>query len=208
MLVPFGNLAREYQELKLEIDTAINSVLTNGWFILGKKLEEFESAFAQYCGVKYCVGVASGTEAIFLALKAIGVGDGDEIITVAHTAVPTVSAISMTGAIPIFVDIHPDTMLMDVTQVAAKITQKTKVIIPVHLYGQMVPMKPLLAVAEKYHIPVIEDAAQAHGSEYLGQKSGTYGLLGCFSFYPSKNLGGYGDGGAVVTNNPSFMTGY
>jgi dTDP-4-amino-4,6-dideoxygalactose transaminase len=201
MQIPFGNLAQEYQELKSEIDVAINSVLTNGWFILGKQLQEFEAVFAQYCGVKYCVGVASGTEAIYLALKAIGVGYGDEVITVSHTAVPTISAISMTGAIPVFIDILEDTMLMDVSQVESKITPRTKAIIPVHLYGQMVQMKPLLAIAEKHHIPIIEDAAQAHGSGYSGQKSGAYGLMGCFSFYPSKNLGCYGDGGAIVTND-------
>lgn len=200
MQIPFGNLAQEYQDLKPEIDTAINSVLTSGWFILGKHLQDFESAYAQYCGVKYCVGVASGTEAIYLALKAIGVGDGDEIITVAHTAVPTVSAISMTGATPVFVDILPNTLLINIAQVVSKITKKTKAVIPVHLYGQMVPMKPLLDLAEKHRIPVIEDAAQAHGSSYLGNKSGTYGIMGCFSFYPSKNLGCYGDGGAIVTN--------
>ena len=199
--VKSGDLAREYRDIKDEIDQAVARILSRGWFILGPEVEAFERAFAQYLGVNYCVGVASGTDAIALALLACEVGPGDEVITVSHTAVPTVSAISMVGARPRFVDICPDTYLLDVRQVETAITPRTRGIVPVHLYGQCVDMDPLLELAGGYSIPIIEDCAQAHGATYKGQKVGTMGLMGAFSFYPSKNLGCYGDGGAVVTND-------
>ena len=202
--VKFGDLAREYQDIRDEIDQAVSRVLSRGWFVLGLEVEAFEQAFAQYLGAKYCVGVASGTEAIALALMACDVGPGNEVITVAHTAVPTASAISMVGARPVFVDIHSDSYLMDVNHVEAAITSRTRVILPVHLYGQCVDMDPLLATAHKHGLPVIEDCAQAHGATYKGRKAGTMGLMGAFSFYPSKNLGCYGDGGAVVTGDPAL----
>lgn len=190
-----------YQDLKSELDEAVNRVLASGYFILGPELEAFEKAFAQFLGVNYVVGCASGTEAIYLALAAAGVGAGDEVIVVAHTAVPTISAISMTGAEPVFVDIDPTSYVMDVSKVEAKITTRTKAIVPVHLYGQMVDMEPLLKLGMQKSIPIIEDVAQATGAVYRLKQAGSIGALGAFSFYPSKNLGAFGDGGAVSTNS-------
>ena len=204
MQVKFGNIAVEYQEISQEIDGAISRVLARGWFVLGPEVEAFEKTFVSYLNTSYCVGCASGTEAIALALMACEVGPGDEIITVAHTAVPTVSAISMVGAHPVFVDIHPNTCLMNVAEVRAAITSRSRAILPVHLYGQCVDMDPLVEVARRHRIPIVEDAAQAHGAVYKGRKAGTMGLMGCFSFYPSKNLGCYGDGGAVVTSDKAL----
>ncbi len=202
MQIRFGDLQREYLEMQPELDATIQRVLRSGWFILGQELDGFEQAFAAYLGVAHCVGCASGTEAIALALMAAGAGPGNEVITVAHTAVPTISAISMTGAQPVFVDVQPDTCLMDVGLVEVAITRRTKAILPVHLYGQCVDVDPLLAVAARHGIPVIEDCAQAHGATYRGRKAGSIGLMAAFSFYPSKNLGCYGDGGAVTTGDP------
>ena len=204
MQIKFGDLQREYFEIQLEVDAAVGRVLHSGWFILGRELERFELAFAAYLGVKHCVGCASGTEAIALALMAAGIGPGDEVITVAHTAVPTISAISMTGAWPVFVDIRADTCLMDVALVEAAITPRTAAILPVHLYGQCVDMDPLLDLARRHGIPVIEDCAQAGGATYRGRKAGSMGLMAAFSFYPSKNLGCYGDGGAVTTDDSAL----
>lgn len=201
MQVKFGELQREYIDLRLELDVAVQRVLASGWFILGSELDKFEGALAAYIGVGHCVGCASGTEAIALALMAVDVGSNHEVITVAHTAVPTISAISMAGARPVFVDIRPDTCLMDVSQVETAITPSTRAILPVHLYGQCVDMDSLLAVAARHGIPVIEDCAQASGATYCGRKSGSMGEMAAFSFYPSKNLGCYGDGGAVLTND-------
>lgn len=203
MQIRFGDLQREYAELQPELDAAVQRVLRSGWFILGQELAGFEPAFAAYLDVQRCAGCASGTEAIALALMAADVGPGDEVITVAHTAVPTISAISMVGAQPVFVDIRPDTCLMDVSVVEAAVTPRTRAILPVHLYGQCVDMDPLLALANRHVIPVIEDCAQAHGATYRGRKAGSMGLMAAFSFYPSKNLGCYGDGGAVVTTDPA-----
>jgi dTDP-4-amino-4,6-dideoxygalactose transaminase len=199
--VPFGDLKVHYQSIKSEIDTAVARVLESGYYILGPELKTFEENFAQWLGAKYVVGCASGTEAIYLALAAAGVTRGDEVIVVAHTAVPTISAISMTGAEPVFVDIDPDTYVMDVSKVESKITAKTKAIVPVHLYGQMVDMEPLLKLGAQKNIPIIEDVAQATGAKYKGQIAGTLAPFGAFSFYPSKNLGAFGDGGAVCTNS-------
>jgi dTDP-4-amino-4,6-dideoxygalactose transaminase len=203
MQIKFGDLQREYAELGSELDEAVLRVTRSGWFILGREVEQFEAAFAAYLGVGYCVGCASGTDAIALALMAAGVGPGDEVITVAHTAVPTISALSMVGARPVFVDIRPDTWLMDVNQVEAAISPRTRAILPVHLYGQCADMAPLLATGRRRGIPVIEDCAQAHGATYGGCKAGAIGAMAAFSFYPSKNLGCYGDGGAVVTDDPA-----
>lgn len=198
--VPFGDMKVRYESLKQEIDGAVQRVLSSGYFILGPELEAFEKSFAEWLGVKYVVGCASGTEAIYLALAAMGVGPGDEILVVAHTAVPTISAISMTGAEPVFVDIDPVTYVMDVSKLTEKITAKTKAIVPVHLYGQMVNMDELLAIAKERNIPVMEDVAQGTGATYKGKMAGSIGDYGAFSFYPSKNLGAFGDGGAVSTN--------
>ncbi|HEY9791131.1 MAG TPA: DegT/DnrJ/EryC1/StrS family aminotransferase [Candidatus Obscuribacterales bacterium] len=200
MDIPFGDLKVHYQSIKPQIDAAVARVLSSGHYILGEELKKFERDFADYLGAKFVIGCASGTEAIYLALAALGVKAGDEVITVAHTAVPTISAISMTGAEPVFVDINPYTYVIDVEQVEKKITKATKAIIPVHLYGQMVELQPLLDMAAARGIPVLEDVAQATGASYNGHKAGTMGALGAFSFYPSKNLGAFGDGGAVCTN--------
>lgn len=204
MWIKFGDLQREYDELQHELDAAVQRVLRSGWFILGQELEQFERAFAAYLDVRHVIGCASGTEAIALALMAADIGPGDDVLTVAHTAVPTVSAISMAGARPVFVDVRPDTCLMDVAAVEAALTPATAAILPVHLYGQCADMDPLLAVAARRGIPVIEDCAQAQGATYRGRKAGTLGLLAAFSFYPSKNLGCYGDGGAVATDDPAL----
>lgn len=202
MKVPFGDLKAHYCAYRNEIDSCVSRVLASGYYILGPELERFERDFEAYLGSPYVIGCASGTEAIYLALAACDVGPGDEILVVAHTAVPTISAISMTGATPVFVDINATTYVMDVDDVEAKITSKTKAIIPVHLYGQMVDMDMVKKLALKHNIAVIEDVAQATGSTYKGLgKAGTFGDFGAFSFYPSKNLGAFGDGGAVCTNS-------
>jgi len=199
--VPFGDMKLHYQTYKTQIDTAVHRVLESGHYILGSELDKFEAEFGQWLGSGYAAGCASGTEAIYLALAAAGVTAGDEVIVVAHTAVPTISAISMTGATPVFVDIDPDTCVMDVNQVEAKITPKTKALVPVHLYGQMVDMDPLLKIAEKHKIMLLEDCAQSTGATYKGAVAGTMGDYGAFSFYPSKNLGAFGDGGGISTKN-------
>ena len=199
--IPFGNLARQYKTYKHEIDDSIDNVLKSGNFILGENVNKFEIEFSSYCGTKYGIGVGSGTEALHIALIACGVKNGDEVITVANTAIPTASAISSAGASPVFIDIEEDSYNIDVDLIEEKITKKTKVIIPVHLYGNPCKMDKIIALADKYRLKVIEDCAQAHGSEYKGEKIGTFGDLGCFSFYPSKNLGAYGDGGMVISDN-------
>jgi dTDP-4-amino-4,6-dideoxygalactose transaminase len=201
MKVPFGDLKIHYETYRTDIDQAVQRVLSSGHFILGPELEQFEAAFAAFLGAEYSVGCASGTEAIYLALAACDVTNGDEVLVVAHTAVPTISAISMTGATPVFVDIDPETCVMDISAVEAKITDKTRAIVPVHLYGQMVDLDPLRLVAQKYNLPIIEDVAQATGATYKGKIAGSIGDFGAFSFYPSKNLGAFGDGGAVSTNS-------
>ena len=199
--VPFGDMKLRYQAIKSDIDNAVQRVLDSGYFILGPELDNFEKAFADFLGVNYVVGCASGTEAIYLALAAAGVGPGHEVIVVAHTAVPTISAISMTGAEPVFVDIDPSSYVMDAGKVEAKITARTKAIVPVHLYGQIADMEPLLKLGRQKGIPVIEDVAQATGAVYKLKQAGSMGDFGAFSFYPSKNLGAFGDGGAVSTNS-------
>jgi dTDP-4-amino-4,6-dideoxygalactose transaminase len=198
MSVPFVDLKAQYQSIKQEIDAAIAAVIDQTAFIGGSYVKEFEEAFARYCGVSQCVGVANGTDALFIALKALGVGPGDEVITVANSFVATSEAIKMAGAQVVFVDVDPQTYLLDVSKLEAKITAKTKAIIPVHLYGQPADMDPILAIARKHGLKVIGDAAQAHGALYRGRPIATLADITCYSFYPGKNLGAYGDGGALV----------
>ena len=203
-MIPFGDLKLQYGALKAELDESIRSVLESGWFILGKNVSAFESEFAAYCGAAFAVGVGNGTDALQLALMACDIGRGDEVITVPNSATFTALAISGAGAKPVFVDIHPDTHNMDPQKLEAAIGPHTKAIMPVHLYGQPADMDPLLAIARRHGLLVIEDAAQAHGALYRGQRVGTLGDVGCFSFYPSKNLGAFGDGGLVTTNWPEI----
>lgn len=204
MTIPFVDLSAQYQSIKSEIDAAIAEVLNTTAFVGGPFVKQFEEAFARYCGVKQCVGVANGTDAIFIALKALGVGPGDEVITVANSFIATSEAIKMAGAQVVFVDINPQTYTMDATQLEAQITSKTKAIIPVHLYGQPADMDPILAIAKKHNLRVIGDAAQAHGAVYRGDPIATLADITCFSFYPGKNLGAYGDAGALVTDNAEW----
>ncbi len=201
MKVPFGDLKLHYQSLKAPIDEAVARVLASGYYILGPELERFEQEFARYLGCQFTVGCASGTEAIYLALAALDVGPGDEVLVVAHTAVPTISAISMTGATPVFVDINPETYVMDALDLERKFTKRSKVVIPVHLYGLMAEIEKIMSIAAQHNVPVIEDVAQATGATFRGVTAGTIGRFGSFSFYPSKNLGAFGDGGAVSCNS-------
>ncbi len=204
MTVPFLDMARQHAALKTEIEAAMARVCNRAWFILGEELQAFEQEFAAYLGARHGVGVGSGTEALHLALLACGVQPGDEVITVPNTAVPTISAISFANATPVLVDIDPATFTMNVAQVEAAITARTKVLLPVHLYGQTADLTPLLEIARRYNLRVVEDACQAHGATYGPRKAGTCGDAGCFSFYPSKNLGAYGDAGFVCTDQPEI----
>ena len=200
-MVLLTDLKKEYISISEELNRNIRRVLNSGFYILGEEVKKFEENFSRYTGTNHAVGVNSGSDALFLALKSIGVGKGDEVITVSHTFISTVDAISRSGAKPVFVDINPDTYCMDVSKIEEKITDKTKAILPVHLYGHPADMDPICKLKEDYGLYVIEDACQAHGAEYNGKKAGSIGDMGCFSFYPTKNLGAYGDGGAVVTDN-------
>ena len=201
MQVPLLDLKAQYATVKDEILSAIAEVMESQHFILGPKVEECEKAIAKYSGCQFAVGVTSGSDALLACLMAENIGPGDEVITSPYTFFATVGAISRLGATPVFVDIDPATYNIDVTQIAGKITKKTRAIIPVHLYGQMAEMDPIMALAESYKLVVIEDAAQAIGSEYKGRRAGSIGHYGCFSFFPSKNLGAAGDGGMIVTND-------
>jgi len=203
-VIPFGDLKLQYQAIKIELDQAIQSVLDEGWFILGKNVSAFEAEFAAYCDAAFAVGVGNGTDALQLALMACGVGPGDEVITSPLSATFTALAISAAGAIPTFIDIDADTYNIDPQKLEDAIGPRTRAIMPVHLYGQPAAMEPILAAARKHDLLVVEDAAQAHGALYKGHKTGTLGDVGCFSFYPSKNLGAFGDGGMVITNNPEI----
>ena len=200
-MIPFVDLKAQYDSIKDEIDNAIQNVLNTTSFIMGEELKKFEEEFARFCNVKYAIGVANGSDALILALRACGIGKGDEVITVPHTFISTTEAISNVGGKVVFVDIDPKTYTIDVTKIEEKINERTKAIIPVHLYGQPADMDPIMRLAKKYNLKVIEDAAQAHGAEYKGEKVGSIGDVGCFSFYPGKNLGAYGDAGMVVTNS-------
>jgi dTDP-4-amino-4,6-dideoxygalactose transaminase len=203
-LISCGNPRAQYESRREAIDCAIRRVLESGRYVLGDEVSAFEREFADYLGVRYGVGVGSGTEALHLALAACGIGAGDEVITVAHTAVATVAAIELCGATPVFVDIEPDYFTLDANQLEDAITSRTKAIIPVHLYGQPADLGAIASVAEQHGIRVIEDCAQAHGAMYRGRRVGSWGDVACFSFYPTKNLGAIGDGGAVVTNDPEL----
>lgn len=200
-MIPFVELNTQFTAIESEMREAIDRVLKSGWFVLGEELSTFEQAFASYLGVDHVVGVGSGTDAIHLALRAAGIEAGDEVITVAHTAVPTVAGICAAGATPVLVDIDPDTCTMDPERLAEAISSKTRAVVPVHLYGHPCDMDAILAVADANDLVVIEDCAQAHGARYRDRHCGAFGAASAFSFYPSKNLGAYGDGGAVVTNS-------
>jgi dTDP-4-amino-4,6-dideoxygalactose transaminase len=199
--VPFGDLRRQYQSIRSEIDEAVRRVLERGWYVLGSEVEQFESDFAGYLGVSHVIGVGSGTEALHLALVACGVRPGDEVVTAPNTCVPTASAISAAGAVPVFADIDPSSFNLDPGKLERAITARTRAVVPVHLYGRAADLDPILDVCRRWSVPVVEDNAQGHGATYKGRKLGTIGAAGCFSFYPSKNLGAFGDGGAVATNN-------
>jgi dTDP-4-amino-4,6-dideoxygalactose transaminase len=202
MTVPFIDLKSQYREIRVEILTAIEKVLESAQFVLGQEVATFEEEFAQFCGVRYAVAVNSGTSAVHLALLAAGIQPGDEVITVPCTFVATVAAVQYAGARPVFVDVDPFTYTMDPSRIEQAITSRTRAILPVHLYGNPVEMDSIREVARLHRLAVIEDAAQAHGAEYRGRRCGSLGDLGCFSFYPGKNLGAYGEGGIVTTNDP------
>jgi len=199
--INFVDLGRQYQLHREELDEAISKVLQKKDFILGEEVKKFENSFAAYCGAKHCIGVASGTDALFLILKALGIGPGDEVITATNSFIATGLAIQMTGAKPVFTDIDPQTYNIDVALVEKSITPKTKAIIPVHLYGQTADMAPLKSIADAAGLKIVEDACQAHGAYYKKARAGALGHAAAFSFYPGKNLGAYGDGGAVVTDD-------
>ncbi len=201
MSVPMVDLKVQYEAMKDEIDAAVLGVVRSTSFILGSQGRSLEQSIAAYHGVRYAVGVASGTDALHLALRAAGVGPGDEVITTPFTFIATAEAVSYVGAVPVFVDIREDTFNIDVTKIAQRITKRTKAILPVHLYGHPADMGPLMEIARNHGLRVIEDCAQSFGAEYRGRRTGSFGDLGCFSFFPSKNLGCFGDGGMVVTDD-------
>jgi dTDP-4-amino-4,6-dideoxygalactose transaminase len=202
--VPFVDLKAQYEPLKAQIQTAWDEALSSMRLFLGPNVQAFEKDFAAYCGVTDAIGVSDGTTALHLALRACGIGQGDEVITVSHTFIATAEAILLAGARPVFVDIDPATYTMDATQIESAITPRTRAILPVHLYGQCADMDPILQIASRHGLFVIEDACQAHGASYKGRKAGSMGTLAAFSFYFSKNLGAYGEGGLVTTNDPTL----
>ena len=204
MNIQLVDLQAQYATIKNEIDAVVSDVISKTAFIGGAHVQNFEKDFAAFCGVKHCVGVGNGTDAIFIALKTLGIGAGDEVITVANSFIATSESITQTGARVVFVDINPKTYNIDTTKIEAKITKQTRAIIPVHLYGQPVDMDPILALAKKYNLKIVEDCAQAHGALYKGRTIGSIGDMACFSFYPGKNLGAYGDAGAIVTNDEAL----
>ncbi len=203
--IPLVGLFDQYQTIKPEVDAAIENIITRSAFVGGEEVKLFEKEFAAYCEAKACVGVGNGTDALYLALRALGIGAGDEVITVAHTFIATSEAISMTGATPIFIDVVENTMVMDPALIEAAITPRTKAIIPVHLYGQSCDMDAIMEIARKHDLKVVEDAAQAHGGRWRGQRVGSIGDAATFSFYPGKNLGAFGDAGAVVSQDEELI---
>ncbi|MBC7879032.1 MAG: DegT/DnrJ/EryC1/StrS family aminotransferase [Anaerolineales bacterium] len=203
-MIPLVDLTAQYHSLKKEIDAAVLSTLESGHFILGPTVTKFEESIASYLGMDFGIGLASGTDALVLALRALNIGDGDEVIIPAYTFFATAGTVMSVGAKPIFVDVDPHSYQIDVNKIKDAITPKTKVIIPVHLYGHPAEMNPILEIARENGLKVIEDNAQAFGAEYQGKKTGTFGDIGCLSFFPTKNLGAFGDAGAVVTNDPSL----
>jgi dTDP-4-amino-4,6-dideoxygalactose transaminase len=202
--IPAFDLTQQYKLIGAEIGAKTLEVLASGHYINGSTVEQFEQQFAQFVGTTECVGCNSGTDALYLALRALGLGQGDEVITTPFTFIATAGTITAVGATPVFVDVDPQTYNLDLNRVAAAITDRTKAIIPVHLFGQPVDMTCLMALAQSHHLPVIEDAAQAVGATWAGAKAGSMGQIGCFSFYPTKNLGACGDAGAVTTNDPTI----
>ncbi|MBU0533521.1 MAG: DegT/DnrJ/EryC1/StrS family aminotransferase [Candidatus Omnitrophica bacterium] len=201
MTIPLTDLKKQYQSIKKEIDLAIEQVVTNTNFILGREVEEFEKEMANYLNTKFAIGVASGTDALVLAIRTLNISEGDEVITTPFTFIATTEAIIRAGAKPVFCDIDEETYNIDTNKIEEKITSKTKAILPVHLYGLSCEMDKILSLAQKYNLKVIEDAAQSFGSEYKDKKAGAIGDIGCFSFFPAKNLGAYGDGGMITTND-------
>lgn len=202
--IPFVDLVGQYRRYKDELDAAIKNTIENASFIGGPANGRFEEAFAKYCGVKHCVGVANGTDALYLILRAFGIGKGDEVILPVNTFIATAEAVTMAGARPVFADVDDKTALIDPQSLEAAITEKTKVLMPVHLYGQLADMRAISAIAAKKNLIVIEDSAQAHGAEMDGKRAGSFGRATGFSFYPGKNLGAYGDAGALVTNDTAL----
>lgn len=199
-----ANPGASYQAHQAEIDAAVQKVLQSGWYILGEEVAAFEAEFAAYCESQFAIGVADGTNAIVLSLRALGIGHGDEVITCAHTATATIAAIEIVGATPVLVDIDATTYTIEPIAAQQAITEKTKAIIAVHIYGHPAEMDTLQAIAKRHNLYLIEDCAQAHGARYHGQRVGSMGVVGCFSFYPTKNLGAFGDGGAIVTQDPAL----
>jgi dTDP-4-amino-4,6-dideoxygalactose transaminase len=209
MVVPFGDLKRQHAHIGAELDAALRRSVASGWYILGSEVQAFEQEFAAYCGAAHCIAVASGFDALYLALAGLGVGPGDEVITVANACVYQVAAILQTGATPVLVDVDPIHHNLDPERLAAAITPRTRAIMPVHLYGRLAPMAAINAIVARHNLAVVEDAAQAHGawaatSEGTPRRAGRWGDCACFSFYPSKNLGALGDGGALVTNDAAL----
>jgi dTDP-4-amino-4,6-dideoxygalactose transaminase len=200
-MIPMVDLQRQYQQLKPDLDAAVQDVLNQSQFILGPNVTALEKEIAAYHGSAFAIGVASGTDALLLALRACGIGPGDEVITTPFTFIATAEVVALLGAVPVFVDIEPDTFNIDPEKIEQKITAKTRAIIPVHLFGHPAAMTAIMGLAEKYKLKIIEDCAQAFGAEHHGKKVGAFGDCGCFSFFPSKNLAGYGDGGMIVTND-------
>lgn len=199
-MILMNDFKKEYSSNKKIVNNAIKKCLESGWYILGEEVKKFEEEFANYIGTKYCIGVGNGLEALQISLMALDIGPGDEVITVSNSAVATTLAITNTGATPIFIDID-EFYHIDTSKIEEKITSKTKALIPVHLFGQPVEISKLSEIAKKHNFHIIEDACQAHGATFDGQKVGSFGTFGCFSFYPTKNLGAYGDGGAITTNS-------
>jgi dTDP-4-amino-4,6-dideoxygalactose transaminase len=199
--VPFLDLRPVHEELREELAAAIQRVVASSRYVLGPEVEAFEREFATFCGARHCVGVANGMQAVELVLRALGIGPGDEVVTVSHTAFPTAAAVTATGATPVFVDVDAGTQCMRSDALADAFTPRTRAVLPVHLYGRCADMDPIRALADRAGVPVVEDAAQAHGARYRGRRAGTLGVAAAFSFYPTKNLGALGDGGAVVTDD-------
>ena len=203
-MIPFVDLKAQYRGIQADVGAAIGRVLESADFVQGAEVQAFEEEFAAYCGTEHAIAVNTGTSALHLALLALGVGPGDEVVTVPFTFVATIAAIGYTGAKPVFVDVEPDSLTMDPARLEAAITPRTRAIMPVHLYGQVADMEGILDVGRRYGLPVVEDACQAHGAEYRRLRAGSIGEIGCFSFYPAKNLGAYGEGGAITTNDAAL----
>jgi dTDP-4-amino-4,6-dideoxygalactose transaminase len=204
MRVPFLDLRGQHDRIRGELDAALRAVIDESAFIQGPRVERFEAEFAAACERRHVRGVSSGTAALSIALRALGVGPGDEVVTTVHSAVPTPESVALVGAVPVFVDVDPETWLIDPEQVAEAITPRTRALLPVHLYGMPAALDPLLEIASRHGLPVVEDCAQAAGARYRGGRVGSFGRVGCHSFFPSKNLGGFGDGGALATDDATI----